>query len=77
MRQQMNSNSSDAEAAPDRQVKYRSDAAHYVAAMLINLRGIAEKAELNQLVTALEAAYYEASIAADTNEKPSDKARAP
>lgn len=41
-------------------IKYRQDAASYVAAMLAELRQIAGKAGFDKLVKALDAAYYEA-----------------
>lgn len=49
------------EAAPTpHEIKYRHDAAHYVSSMLTELRQIADKAGFDKLVTALDAAYYEA-----------------
>lgn len=42
------------------EIKYRQDAAHYVSSMLTELRQIAGKAGFDRLVTALDAAYYEA-----------------
>ena len=40
--------------------KYRHDAAQYVAAIVMELRQIAEQAELGKIVGALDEAYYEA-----------------
>ncbi len=49
------------ESAPSaREIKYRHDAANYIAAMLAELRQIAGKASFEKLVTSLDAAYYEA-----------------
>lgn len=49
------------EPAPSaREIKYRHDAANYIAAMLAELRQIAGKASFDKLVTSLDAAYYEA-----------------
>ena len=56
-----------AEAAPERDIKYRGDAARYVAAMLTELRQIAGKAGFDKLVTAVDAAYYEAYAALDAS----------
>jgi hypothetical protein len=42
------------------EIKYRHDAAHYISSMLTELRQIAGKAGFEKLVTALDAAYYEA-----------------
>ena len=42
------------------EIKYRHDAAHYVSSMLTELRQIAGKAGFEKLVTAIDAAYYEA-----------------
>lgn len=61
------------EAAPDREIKYRHDAANYVAAMLAELRSIAGKAGFDQLVTAIDAAYYEAYGALKAPAPGSDK----
>ena len=54
-----------AQASPH-EIKYRHDTSHYVAAMLTELRQIADKAGFERLVTALEAAYYEAYAAMDS-----------
>lgn len=50
---------------PPQDVRYLADAAGYVATMLAELRQIAAKAGLDQLVHALDAAYYEAYGARD------------
>ena len=42
------------------EIQYRQDAASYVAVMLAELRQIAGKAGFDKLVSALDAAYYEA-----------------
>lgn len=42
------------------EIKYRQDAANYVAAMLAELRQIAGKAGFDKLVKSLDTAYYEA-----------------
>lgn len=42
------------------EIKYRQDAANYVAAMVAELRQIAGKAGFEKLVKSLDAAYYEA-----------------
>ena len=47
------------------EIRYRHDAVTYVAAMLAELRQIAEKAGLDRLVKSIEAAYYEAHAARD------------
>lgn len=62
----------DAGPAQDRphQIKYRRDTSHYVAAMLTELRQIADKAGFERLVTALDAAYYEAYTAMDSHARP-------
>ncbi len=52
-------------AAAAHEIKYRQDAAAYVAAMLAELRQIAGKAGLDKLVKSLDAAYYEAYGALD------------
>lgn len=57
-------NGSSHEAAPH-EIKYRQDAANYVAAMLAELRQIAGKAGFDKLVRSLDAAYYEAYGALD------------
>jgi hypothetical protein len=51
-------------------MKYRHDAAHYVADMLTELRQIAEKAGFEKLVTAIDTAYYDAYAALGTNPRP-------
>src|SRR6478736_2042962 len=56
----------DTDAAPAQEIKYRQDAAGYVAAMLAELRRIAGKAGFDKLVKSLDAAYYEAYGALDT-----------
>jgi hypothetical protein len=55
----------DAAASPQ-EIKYRHDAASYVAAMLTELRQIAGKAGFDKLVSALDSAYYEAYGAMDS-----------
>lgn len=52
-------------APPAREMKYREDAAGYVAAMLAELRQIAGKAGFDKLVKSLDAAYYDAYGALD------------
>lgn len=42
------------------EIHYQQDAAHYVAAMIAELRMISGKAGFGKLVSALDAAYYEA-----------------
>jgi hypothetical protein len=39
--------------------KYRKDAADYIGTMIMELRRIAEQAELAKIVGTLDAAYYE------------------
>jgi hypothetical protein len=56
------------EASPH-EIKYRHDTSHYVAAMLTELRQIAGKAGFERLVTALDAAYYEAYAAMDNHSR--------
>lgn len=56
-----------ADGAPPHDIKYRADAASYAAAMLAELRQIAGKAGLDRLVSALDAAYYEAYGALDSH----------
>jgi len=51
--------------ANSHEIKYREDAAAYVAAMLAELRQIAGKAGFDRLVKSLDAAYYEAYGALD------------
>jgi hypothetical protein len=59
------------EAAPSaRDLKYRHDAAHYVADMLTELRQIAEKAGFDKLVSSIDAAYYDAYAALGANARP-------
>jgi hypothetical protein len=48
------------------EMEYRQDVAHYVSSMLTELRQIAGKAGFEKLVTAIDAAYYEAYGALDT-----------
>lgn len=48
------------EPASERDIKYRQDAANYVAAMVAELRQLSGKAGFDKLVAALDAAYYEA-----------------
>lgn len=61
----------DGEAAPSaRDLKYRHDAAHYVADMLTELRQIAEKAGFDKLVTSIDAAYYDAYGVLRSNARP-------
>lgn len=50
---------------PSQEIKYRQDAASYVAAMLAELRHIAGKAGFDKVVKSLDAAYYEAYAALD------------
>jgi hypothetical protein len=47
------------------ELHYQQDAANYVSAMVAELRQIAAKAGFGKLVTALDAAYYEAYGAID------------
>lgn len=47
------------------EIKYREDAAGYVAAMLAELRHIAGKAGFDKLVKSIDAAYYDAYAALD------------
>jgi hypothetical protein len=53
---------------PAHELKYRQDVARYVAVMLTELRQIAGKAGFDRLVTAVDAAYYEAYAAQDTQQ---------
>ncbi len=46
-------------------IRYRQDAANYIAAMLAELRQIAGKAGFDRLVKSLDTAYYEAYGARD------------
>jgi hypothetical protein len=48
------------DAPAPHEIEYRHDAAHYISSMLTELRQIAGKAGFEKLVTALDAAYYEA-----------------
>lgn len=63
----------EAEASPH-EIKYRQDAANYVAAMLAELRQIAGKAGFEKLVGALDTAYYEAYGVMDARAKPAPAA---
>lgn len=65
----------DRSPAPADEIKYRQDAAGYVAAMLAELRQIAGKAGFDRLVKSLDAAYYDAYGALDA--KARDAAPAP
>lgn len=51
--------------ATGHEIKYREDAAAYVAAMLAELRQIAGKAGFDKLVRSLDTAYYDAYGALD------------
>jgi len=55
-----NGHAAAAEPASERDIKYRQDAANYVAAMVAELRQLSGKAGFEKLVAALDAAYYEA-----------------
>jgi hypothetical protein len=55
------------DAPSPREIKYRQDAAQYVAAMLTELRQIAGKAGFDKLVASLDAAYYDAYAARDSH----------
>lgn len=58
-------------AAPSaRDLKYRHDAAHYVADMLTELRQIAEKAGFDKVVSSIDAAYYDAYAALGSDARP-------
>ena len=58
--------SPDGSSAPaPHEIKYRQDAAGYVAAMLAELRQIAGKAGFDKLVKSLDTAYYDAYGALD------------
>ncbi|MFO1132629.1 MAG: hypothetical protein U1E16_11560 [Hyphomicrobiales bacterium] len=57
------------QSAASHEMKFREDAAGYVAAMLAELRQISAKAGFDKLVSSLDAAYYVAYGALD------DKAR--
>jgi hypothetical protein len=52
-------------APASHEIKYRQDAAGYVAAMLAELRQIAGKAGFDKLVKSLDTAYYDAYGALD------------
>ena len=54
-----------ADPQPAHDIKYRQDAANYVAAMLAELRQIAAKAGFDKLVATIDAAYYDAYGATD------------
>lgn len=54
-----------APAAPLQEIKYREDAAGYVAAMLAELRQISARAGFDKLVSSIDAAYYDAYGALD------------
>jgi len=58
------------EQAPAHEIKYRQDAARYVASMLTELRQIACKAGFDKLVSAVDAAYYEAYAAQESQAGP-------
>ncbi len=60
--------------APAHEIKYRQDAASYVAAMLAELRQIAGKAGFERVVKSLDAAYYEAYSALDPKAVPAPAA---
>lgn len=67
-------------ARQPQEIKYRQDAAGYVAAMLAELRQIAGKAGFDKLVKSLDAAYYEAYGALDDRGReaaPAPRASAP
>ena len=51
--------------AASQEIKYREDAAGYVAAMLAELRQIAGKAGFDKLVKSIDTAYYDAYAALD------------
>lgn len=57
--------------AADLEIKYRSEAANYVAAMIAELRQISGKAGFEKLVGVLETAYYEAYSLMDGKAPPS------
>ena len=58
------------EAPFPREMKYRHDEVHYVADMLTELRQIAGKAGFEKLVASIDAAYYDAYAALDSNAQP-------
>ncbi len=77
-----NGHAAAAEPASAHEIKYRQDAANYVAAMVAELRQLSGKAGFEKLVAALDAAYYEAyslmgarpaAPSADQPEKISDR----
>lgn len=66
--------------ATGHEIKYREDAATYVAAMLAELRQIAGKAGFDKLVRSLDTAYYDAYGALDAKGReaaPAPRAAAP
>jgi len=54
-----------APSAAPHEIKYREDAAGYVAAMLAELRQISARAGFDKLVSSIDAAYYDAYGALD------------
>lgn len=52
------------------EIKYQSEAANYIAAMIAELRQISGKAGFDKLVGVLDAAYYEAYSLMDSRTKP-------
>ena len=52
------------------EIKYRMEAASYVAAMIAELRQISGKAGFAKLVGVLDAAYYEAYTLTDAKAEP-------
>lgn len=52
------------------EIKYRTEAANYVAAMIAELRQISGKAGFEKLVGVLDTAYYEAYALMDPKAKP-------
>jgi len=71
---------SGAPQAASQEIKYREDAAAYVAAMLAELRQIAGKAGFDKLVRSLDTAYYDAYGALDAKGReaaPAPRATAP
>lgn len=56
--------------AADLEIKYRNEAANYVAAMIAELRQISGKAGFEKLVAVLETAYYEAYSLTDAKVQP-------
>lgn len=66
--------------ANSHEIKYREDAAAYVAAMLAELRQIAGKAGFDKLVRSLDTAYYDTYGALDAKGReaaPAPRATAP